>query len=586
MATCEECEGALSTQYPGSALPNDCQCPEGTYKDKADRDFCLGCPEGMTCAFGSDEINYASSGDVESPADAGPTTPQLQLGFFSEVSSPLSVFKCPLEDACSCPGGDPGACIGDGDKTRTGLLCFDCQEGFVRTKCGCEPCSPMSKASIVVLPIIAFGACIVLYYLGNSTYSVKGSISLTFFIFAGLVVTVLWLCAIMHDMAVPWPGAQKSVFKAMSIFALNPDALGLECGLGTDPVLLYAVRCVLPLSIILAVLICHGASKVAALVKPALGWELNKSFNTIGAIFQALFILLVVIAVTPLNRYSHPNGRQSLVSSPTVMYGESGDWEAFLGLGICVFLAFVIPFFTITVWATMKAPALMVDKGFPVRFRFWLYRFRPDCWWWGILINVRQILLAFVSSVPADDPHSQSTYFVVVLGAYLILQTRYWPWKNHELNMAEATLLALVMFMMKAVTAFMPTSEEGHHAGMLTFFMLVVAVEIVSITAVIGYAFYKKADLGSEFSFRTGENLQEKLAVRWVELVSKCNEIGDGETKSIIKNMNAYDVQNVLQSINAFHAAAPKTIPPVKTDSLLSDFSLTRVVSNPEVVDI
>jgi len=580
MVECDECPGDLTTQYPGSTLSKECQCPEGKYRDKTDRTVCHDCPEGMTCAFGSDEINWEVAGSRRlTMSDAGPTTPQLQSGFFSAESSPLSVYKCPREDICSCPGGDPGECSGEGDKSRVGLLCFDCQEGFVRTECGCEECSPISKVGIVMLPIIAFGGCIILYYLGNSAYSTKGSISLTFFIFAGLVVTVLWLCAIMNDLAVPWPSAQKSVFKTLSVFSLNPDALALECGIGTDPVLSYTLRCILPLAIILAVVICFGISKVVAFAKPSLGWDINKSINTIGAIFQAMFILIVVIAVTPLNHYSHPNGRQSLVTAPTVMYGEYGDWEVFLGLGLAVLMVFVVPFFAITAWATVKAPQLMTQESFPIRFRFWLYRFRPDCWWWGILLNVRQVLLAFVSSVPADDPHSQSTYFVIVLGAYLILQTRYWPWKNHELNMAEASLMALVMFMMKAVTAFMPTSTQDHHSELLTFFMVLVVVEINIICAMIGWAFYNKVDLGAEFSFRTGENLQEKLAVQWCDLVDKCRELGDGETKSIVKCMNAYDVQNVLQSINAFHAAAPETFPQVKTDSLMSDMALARVIS-------
>jgi hypothetical protein len=425
--------------------------------------------------------------------------------------------------------------------------------------------------------------CIVLYYLGNSAYSSKGSISLTFCIFLGLIVTVLWLCAMMNDLVLPWPTAQRDVFKSLSIFTLNPEALGLECSLGAQPLMLYAFRCSGPLMVIVVVMLCYYISKLAALAnKRELAWELDKSINTIGTIFQALFILIVVIAVDPFNRFTHPNGMQSMLSAPTVMYGES-EWTPFALLGISVFVIFVVPFFTLTVLGTIKAPSLATKPWFTKRFRFSLYRFRPDCWWWGVLLNVRQILLAFASSLPSEDPHVQSTYLVCILGVYLILVARYWPWKNHELNVAEVSLFTLVMLMIKSCTAFMDASPrpDGHAAAVMTF-MVAIGGEIFIYFALFGWALFQKRDLMAEFTFRSGPSIQDVAVEQFWQLCQSCTNLGEQETRQILKSMNGYDIRSVLFVTSAFHASAPLIFQKRSSGSSLTDLSYARMAT-PEV---
>merc|ERR1740121_476422 len=48
LTACEPCEGDLTTEYRGAS---DCQCGEGSFRDKDDRSKCNPCPSGMSCDF-------------------------------------------------------------------------------------------------------------------------------------------------------------------------------------------------------------------------------------------------------------------------------------------------------------------------------------------------------------------------------------------------------------------------------------------------------------------------------------------------------------------------------------------------------
>jgi len=268
-----------------------------------------------------------------------------------------------------------------------------------------------------------------------------------------------------------------------------------------------------------------------------------------------------------------------MLSSPTVMYGES-EWTPFALLGISVFVIFVIPFFTLTVLGTIKAPSLATKPWFTKRFRFSLYRFRPDCWWWGVLLNVRQILLAFSSSLPSEDPHVQSTYLVCILGVYLILVARYWPWKNHELNVAEVTLFTLVMLMVKSCTAFMETSPrpEGHEAAVMTF-MVAIGGEILIFVGMFCWAFVRKGDMTAEFTFRSGPSLQDMAGEQFWLLCQSCVNLGQQETRQILKSMNGYDIRSVLFVTSAFNASAPEVFPKRSSGSSLTDLAYARMAT-------
>merc|ERR1719162_600656 len=108
-------------------------------------------------------------------------------------------------------------------------------------------------------------------------------------------------------------------------------------------------------------------------------------------------------------------------------------------LSLLLIATFIAPFLAMTFWANWTAPSKSVNMKMShlVRWRFLFYRFRPSMWWWGSVIAIRQLLLAFTPMVQPDDPYAQIMYTSSVLLIYIAAASFTWPWKSHELSLIE-----------------------------------------------------------------------------------------------------------------------------------------------------
>ena len=64
-------------------------------------------------------------GESQKRESLGPY-PLLKPRFYSDVASPVDVFRC--RDSFACPGGDPGSC----GPNMVGRACARCEVGFAR----------------------------------------------------------------------------------------------------------------------------------------------------------------------------------------------------------------------------------------------------------------------------------------------------------------------------------------------------------------------------------------------------------------------------------------------------------------------
>merc|ERR1719401_923770 len=114
-------------------------------------------------------------------------------------------------------------------------------------------------------------------------------------------------------------------------------------------------------------------------------------------------------------------------------------------------------------WGWVKAPSesSSANAGFLQRYRFLLYRFRPDYWWWGSFFMLRQITLAFATVLLLEHPHGQLFYTSCILTLYGFCVCRFWPWISGELSFIDAvTMLGLVLIML-AASQYLPEAEDN-----------------------------------------------------------------------------------------------------------------------------
>ena len=125
LAECEECPPGRTTGFSAAITEDACQCQGHLYQGQCivcpgtsryEEGQCIGCGEGLIC-------NGSRTADIVS-------------GYFSEATSPFSVYKC--LPGKTCPGGLPGTCVDE----IVGVPCTRCPDGKSWDTDGCEECTP------------------------------------------------------------------------------------------------------------------------------------------------------------------------------------------------------------------------------------------------------------------------------------------------------------------------------------------------------------------------------------------------------------------------------------------------------------
>ena len=149
------------------------------------------------------------------------------------------------------------------------------------------------------------------------------------------------------------------------------------------------------------------------------------------------------IALAPLMCYTHPNNLQSVLKYPNVICGSEqhtimliGGWLLLvfgvLGfLALCTYAAFMVPH-----WSAQERHHLVRC------FRFLVFRFRLDSWWFGVPLLPRGPLISLPIVLATDYQSIQTIFVTLILAAFLVTQAMAWPWKAGILNLQASEILA------------------------------------------------------------------------------------------------------------------------------------------------
>ena len=135
-------------------------------------------------------------------------------------------------------------------------------------------------------------------------------------------------------------------------------------------------------------------------------------------------------ALIPLTCYTHPNQKQSLLKYPDVICGTD-EHGKMLAIGICLLIVGVFGFLSLCSYAAYMVPTWSArEQHSRVRaFRFLVFRFRLDSWWFGVPLLTRGPLIALPIVLATDYPAVQTVWVTFILLCFLACQALAWPWK-------------------------------------------------------------------------------------------------------------------------------------------------------------
>ncbi|CAK0840290.1 unnamed protein product [Prorocentrum cordatum] len=544
-----------------------CKCAEGTYLAEGGGldGPCVDCPDGMQCAFGSGDSNFALDlphtadptrgepagstfsnlfaidGSMKTAADDDQPFPMVEEGYMTRTDDLLRVFKCKTKS--HCPGGLPATCARGRDSGE--VACARCEDYTYEEGEECHPC----QANATWLVLLACFAAVVAVCVGtisvNRNLLMQTSSTLMCVIMASQMFLGLQTFSVFTFFSLEWFEPLRGMLKIMSLISFDLEILRISCSMGSNPTSNYALRqFVAPLAvpwICLTVLVKKQFDPQAM--------HFREAVNTIGTVFQVFFISIVLSATAPLVFYDHPNDAgSSLVSDPAVLYFESDEHYSMLAVGILAMVLVPLPFLSFVLYGTLKYPNYAVTVGADTNFfgfasfRFLFFRFKPSRYYYGLIMLVRNLLLCLVPVIIESDVAAQVICTSVLILATMVLQVELAPWKLAAANYADAacssTLLMVLICGAMAANVDVQNSSIPAFASVLVGFFFAVGAVLVAASA---FYYFKPFPTYAFFICHHREGAQAQARLLKMILTSKTGQPVLTDTDDLMQLDSLFD---------------------------------------------
>lgn len=433
-------------------------------------------------------------------------------------------------------------------------------------------------ALILCLFILVFvGITIGILRMSTDPYKVNLTLPTALGTTIGFLVTFVQLHQILGSMAVAWPKAfRDSVLFLANLFTFNMEEASMDCNVLKTGLGIFLPKLLLyPLTIAVMALIWVIGRRLypsgcRLLTTRGNTLTVDSLCNAIGLVTNVAFVPLAVHTTGIFNCYSHPSGLQSMRMAPFVIC-FSPEWvETMLPAGIICLLLLVVAPFAVCVYLVSKATTM---PNASARLPFLMARFRPDAYWWGLVILSRNLGLALAMVVSPTKPFVVAFLLMCITLAYLYAVLRTCPWKFHghtviDALMSVAFALVLIVGVAFADTMTYPNSTEEERndsswavlavCGTLPFF---VSLSAMLICAYVGgrasspdeqgkqaeelYLLIKQTVAGGNSAFGErieAEQIKDMLsritdlsAHDWKELISACRILDSLSSDQVLK---------------------------------------------------
>uniref|UniRef100_A0A0G4H9C7 Tyrosine-protein kinase ephrin type A/B receptor-like domain-containing protein n=1 Tax=Chromera velia CCMP2878 TaxID=1169474 RepID=A0A0G4H9C7_9ALVE len=450
--SCTSCAATYNTTDIASTDESDCICLEGFYLNKLNN-TCTECPVEANCPGGNDIPTTKFGYWAVPPAD-------------NATFQKMDIYSC--LPAGACPGGLPGTCAGN----REGIACGDCKPGYAKggsLQVECDPCDTGTNVGVVFLLLILFALVGPALYKASSTpVSQKALSTMMISTALSLLLSFGQTLSVFDGMAVSWPPVMGNLFSGMDILVFDLSAVKANCVSGGSLLIHQVTNTLTPFLLLVSIFLWYGITVLAdpllkrVIVEPdqdlveekyakenrkrwhIITWAKLKRFmrsgpmnidlciNASGMGVSILYIGIVKVTLSLFNCRRNPNGI-STVRDFTAVECYQEEWMSVLPVAIVGVLIWIVAVNTILIYATIRGPALSQDPRWAARLKFLFLRFRPDRYYWGIVLQTRSALLAAPPVIFPDMPATQICWQFFLISSIMVGTGALAPW-NSKIN--------------------------------------------------------------------------------------------------------------------------------------------------------
>ncbi|CAK9008661.1 unnamed protein product [Durusdinium trenchii] len=427
--SCTPCDAGRTTKILGAVGQEYCVCQVGSIEVNGQ---CMPCGTGIACPLGSTLKELATN------KESNPELPHVEFGFKSEAASPLGTFRC---RGSACPGGAPGSCSGG----REGFTCGECPAQTYLLEEQCTSCNN-SLAPIFAVGVMLFVVgCVVAYYASNSKYEPRATVIFCCIGAMSIAVALMQNIGVLGTIPLRWPESTTGILNVGAIFLLDLDGIGLNClaagssGGYVMTVVLFAVAiCVVPLLGVVS-------NCIPWLKRRKLNWKKPKVLSMTGNFMLMSFTTLASVGLIPFMCYEHPTGDFSVLKHPNILCG-SGEHQSMQVVGALVMTVATL-FCAYCFWGALVAPTYS-GRDRLMTFYFLINRFRPDVWWFGLMLLIRSAFVSLPAVIAANEPGLLVMLMLCVQQIYFSLLLWFLPWKAPVLNLADGFISGLLVVLL------------------------------------------------------------------------------------------------------------------------------------------
>lgn len=422
---CLSCPSSFTTVATGTVLRGGCGCGDGTYLD-APGNRCTPCPEGMLC------VGFN-------------TTPLVAPGYYlsdtaSRSVAPLDVFKCATPGIC--PGQrnltDP-VCLG----SRVGTNCGLCPPGSSLKNGSCQPCTSNDTALLPILIVLAVLCTFCLHYFLNHGKSKMDHIDAVSGVVGSLTVGVtigfIQQLGTIGSMQLAYPESFKAMLDGLKVLLFDPSIARPSCAAQQTLANAYGIRVAVPaffaLTMLFWLLVSWPLHTVTKGRFPQLKTE--EVASTVGLFAQSLYISVATSTLTVVDCYTNPNGKKTVRAFPFAECTGS-EYFSMMPLFAAAVLFYMIGIFALLLYLIVVAPRKYTNPRFRTGVRFLVFKFRPGCWWFGLVLLLRSFLQAMVTIVFPNEEFAQFLAMFFITLSFLLAQLVVSPFVDAAINIMES----------------------------------------------------------------------------------------------------------------------------------------------------
>jgi len=278
--------------------------------------------------------------------------------------------------------------------------------------------------------------------------------------------------------------------------------------------------------------------------------------NTLGLGLQLSFATIATVALKPFMCYAHPNGRQSVLSYPSIFCGDQ-QHGLMLACGIFLLTVFVLGFIGICCYAVWNLPlwSAMGHYKKVQSFRFCTSSFRFDSYWFVLILLFRGLGFALAVLVGTNMPSAQICIASLILVAYSVMQNSTQPWKAPAVNLVDMIVSTCFLLLINTDIQKNEKMEEefAEYFAVVLLLLLLISLVLLTLLCIVGLTLQL---VGGPWKWILHVGLKDNPNIAQ-ELKDCAEAIMAIETASLskdVEDMNSYDVSTILKFISVAHA--------------------------------